>query len=136
MNWTLEHIEKLKSSGKIKGYKVVHTKIDREKPNVKKMPKISHEKRYIEAHLRTVWGENLKKEVKFAKNRKFTFDYANPVLKIAVEYEGIFSEKSRHTTHSGYSKDAEKYNLAETLGWKLFRYTAKMYKNIVNDIKK
>ena len=42
----------------------------------------------------------------------------------AWEYEGIMSEKSRHTNILGYSKDAEKYNLAQSLGWKVFRYTA------------
>lgn len=136
MSWTLEYIEKLKTSGLIKGYQVINAKKEREKPTLKKQPKISLEKLFIEAHLRTVWGKNLHLEVKFAEDRRFRFDYANPVLKIAVEYEGIFSKKSRHTTQSGYSKDTEKYNLAASLEWKVYRYTSKTYKNIIKEIKK
>lgn len=74
-------------------------------------------------------------ELKFCDTRRFKFDVAIPNLKIAVEFEGIISEKSRHTTITGYSKDCEKYNLAVSLGWKVYRYTTLNYKNIENDLK-
>ena len=54
---------------------------------------------------------------------------------VAIEYEGIFSEKSGHTTLSGYKKDVEKYNLATKLGWKILRYTADNYFDFENDLK-
>ena len=75
------------------------------------------------------------KEFKFLKNRKFRFDYAIPFYRIAVEYEGLMSEKSRHTTITGYSKDCEKYNLATINGWKVLRYTALNYGNLEQDLK-
>lgn len=73
-------------------------------------------------------------EYRFDDERKFRFDWAIPNYQIAIEYEGIFSTKSRHTTVSGYSTDIEKYNLATTKGLKLLRYTALNYTNIENDL--
>jgi len=76
-----------------------------------------------------------KSEHKFLENRKFRFDYAIPQLKIGIEYEGLFSNKSRHTTVSGYTKDTEKYNLAVLNGWRVLRYTAINLTQFENDIK-
>lgn len=75
-------------------------------------------------------------EFKFHSTRKWRFDWALPGHMIAIEYEGIFSEKSRHTSIVGYSNDIEKYNSAIALGWRVLRYTAKNYKNIISDLEK
>ena len=104
---------------------------------LKAKDKLSYEKLFIEAHLKSFCQKNdieLSTEFKFS-DRKFRFDWAIEQAKIAIEYEGIFSTNSRHTTQSGYSKDTEKYNLAASLGWKVYRYTASTYKNIINEIK-
>lgn len=74
-------------------------------------------------------------EYVFCPHRKFRFDIALVDDKIAIEYEGTISEKSRHTTITGYSKDCEKYNLAQVLGWKVLRYTALNYDRVMNDIR-
>ncbi len=71
----------------------------------------------------------------FHPTRKWRFDFAILDKKIAIEYEGIFGKgKSRHTTVSGYTADAEKYNAAVMEGWKVLRYTAKNYKNVIEDL--
>lgn len=75
------------------------------------------------------------KELKFSDKRKFRFDYAIPFYRIAVEFEGIISTKSRHTTITGYTRDCEKYNLAQIEGWKVLRYTALNYGNLEQDLK-
>jgi len=97
---------------------------------------------------------NSKGEYKFHKRRKWRFDYAWPEYKIAIEYEGIVTEKpdinlvialaktqkygaiksilernTRHTSLTGYTKDCEKYTYANFLGWKLIRITAIMLSN-------
>ena len=72
-------------------------------------------------------------ELQFSE-RKFRFDVAIIPLKVAVEYNGIFSDKSRHTTVTGYSKDREKINLAQSLGWRVLEYTPMNYKNFINDL--
>jgi len=76
------------------------------------------------------------KEYKFAKDRKFKFDFFVPSLNLGIEYEGIYGGKSRHTTVSGYAKDAEKYNLATCLGYKVLRYTNGSISNLITDIEK
>lgn len=81
-------------------------------------------------------GLTLKEEVRFDENRKFRFDFVIEELKIAVEYEGLFSQKSRHTTPKGYTKDTEKYNLAQSQGWRIIRVTAINYKTIIYEIEK
>ncbi|MCZ8144883.1 hypothetical protein [Flavobacterium sp.] len=73
------------------------------------------------------------KEFQFS-DRKFRFDYAFPEFKLAIEYEGLVSEKSGHTTLKGYTKDCSKYNLATLMGWKILRYTALNYRDIAQDI--
>lgn len=101
------------------------------------LPKVkaSREKQAIEWILA---GFNLPfvKEFKFLTDRKFRFDYALPHRKIAIEYEGINSGRSRHTSVTGYSKDTEKYNLATIHGWRVLRYTMKTYKNVGADLSK
>lgn len=66
--------------------------------------------------------------------RKWAFDWSFNSLMIAFEYEGIFSTKSRHTTATGFTGDAEKYNRAQQLGWTVFRYTAINYMDIRIDL--
>jgi len=73
-------------------------------------------------------------EYRFHKVRRFRFDIAIPQHRIAIEYEGIVSNKSRHTSLKGYSNDCEKYNLAVKEGWRVLRYTALNYGQAVPDI--
>jgi very-short-patch-repair endonuclease len=74
-------------------------------------------------------------ELKFDDLRRYRFDWAIPDIKLAIEYEGLNSEKSRHTTKKGYTGDCEKYNLATLNGWKILRYTALNYSDFSQDIK-
>jgi len=62
-------------------------------------------------------------EFKFCYNRKWRADFAHPELKILIEYEGGIWNKGRHIRGQGYIKDMEKYNMAQLLGYKVFRYT-------------
>lgn len=73
-------------------------------------------------------------EHKFHPDRKWRFDFALPDQKIGIEYEGINSKKSRHTTLTGFTGDTEKYNAAQALGWKVIRFTAKNYRQFLNQL--
>lgn len=86
--------------------------------------------------LHAIYGDRVVTELRFDKKRRFRFDIAIPDAKIAVEYEGLNSEKSGHTTLLGYTSDTEKYNLAAEQGWRMYRYTVINYKNVINDIEK
>ncbi len=86
----------------------------------KRKPKLLKE---IEIFL-TAQGIPFELEYRFMDSRKFRFDVAIVEHKIAIEYEGLFSEKSRHTTHGGYMRDMVKYNEATMRGWRILRYSA------------
>lgn len=72
-------------------------------------------------------GVGFETEYRFHEKRQFRFDVAIPDKRIAIEYEGIYSSTSRHTTLDGYSKDCDKYNLAAVRGWRVLRFTSKNY---------
>jgi hypothetical protein len=77
-----------------------------------------------------------KTEHRFHPTRKFRFDIALIDYKIAVEYEGIISAKNRHTNIEGFTNDCRKYNLAQSLGWEVLRYTALNYKEFLSELEK
>ncbi|MFB6453740.1 hypothetical protein ACE38W_00590 [Chitinophaga sp. Hz27] len=81
-------------------------------------------------------GIEVIKEYRFHPVRKFRFDFAVPDLKIGIEYEGLMSEKSGHTTLTGYTKDTEKYNLAAAEGWRAIRFTVKNYIQVIEQLEK
>lgn len=106
----------------------------------KKPKKSSKEKKWINTQ---IWAWCQEKGLKFEtelKNwhpaRKWRFDWAIPSMMIAIEYEGIYSDISRHTTVNGYSEDADKYRAAAILGWIVLRYTSKNYKSMLSDLDK
>jgi hypothetical protein len=77
-------------------------------------------------------------EHRFCEERKFRFDFVVLPMsrKLAIEYEGLMSAKSRHTTITGFSTDCTKYNLAATKGWVVLRYTALNYTEMISDLTK
>lgn len=76
-------------------------------------------------------GFRLLEEYRFHPTRMWRFDWVVvkeeeqghhlPIL--AVEYEGLTFKKSGHTHSDAYTKNTDKYNAAELLGWPLFRFT-------------
>jgi very-short-patch-repair endonuclease len=131
---TISDLERLKKEGKIQGY------VDSGKPKVKSSkPKGSKIKGWIELNLH-YWcqgkGLALLKEHRFDEIRKWRFDFAIKERKVAIEYNGIMSEKSRHTTVSGYTGDMDKINAASSQGWTVLQYTPLNYKNMIRDLEK
>ncbi|NQZ74650.1 MAG: DUF559 domain-containing protein [Ekhidna sp.] len=79
-------------------------------------------------------GLFFEKEVLGIPDRKFRFDFACKDYKIAIEYDGIISAKSRHTSVKGFTTDCEKTNLAQVHGWIVLRYTALNLSSIIEQI--
>ena len=71
-------------------------------------------------------GLKPEREYRFDPGRRWRFDYAFPDSKVAVEVDGGTYSGGRHTTGSGYAKDAEKMNAAIVDGWAVLRYTTAM----------
>lgn len=70
-------------------------------------------------------------QYRFAPPRKWTFDFAWPSTKLAVECEGgIWMQGGgRHTRGAGYERDCDKYNAAVMHGWRVLRFTASAIKD-------
>lgn len=135
-SFTIAQIEQLKSDGKIRGYN------DPGKgsgPGLPKKKRGDKAKRWISKNIRLWCMEKklvLKTEEMFHPLRKWRFDFSIKEIMVAVEYEGVFSEVSRHTTAKGYTGDIEKYNAAQALGWKVLRFTALNYKDLITELNK
>lgn len=135
MKWTEDHVRKLKQSGKIRDYTIIG---GNQTPEVKKILKQAKPEPKGLSYIKSVLDQNnipYCTEYRFHDVRKFRFDVALPMLKLAFEYEGVMSEKSRHTSVTGYTRDATKYNLAQQLGWNVHRYTTLNYKQFESDLK-
>ena len=65
-------------------------------------------------------------EYRFHPTRKWRFDFAYPEQKIGIEIEGGVWTRGRHNRPIGFIKDAEKYNAAAELGWRVFRFPQPM----------
>ena len=61
--------------------------------------------------------------------RRWRFDFAWPLKKVALEVEGGTHSGGRHTRGSGFEKDCEKYNEATLQGWRVIRVTGAMVKD-------
>ena len=68
-------------------------------------------------------------EYRFLDGRRFRFDFAWPRVSISVEIEGGTYVQGRHVTGAGFAKDCEKYNLAASHGWQVYRFTTAMVKS-------
>jgi hypothetical protein len=152
MAFTLKHIEERLAAGKIKGFtdntKTAKPNSQKESKNIpgevkaskRKAQKIKewmtlHLDHWCDAHrLELYHAGSDKGEFMFDPERLWRFDWAIPKKKLAFEYEGINAQKSRHTTKTGYTGDVEKYNEAAAQGWKVLRYTALNYKQLLTDL--
>lgn len=73
---------------------------------------------------------NFEKEVVFHNRRKWRFDLADKENKIAVEIEGGIWTNGAHARGKGIARDIEKYNAAQSLGWKVYRTTPSAFSNV------
>lgn len=64
------------------------------------------------------------REFRFAPPRRWRFDVAFPLRRIAVEIEGGIWTGGRHTRGSGFQADMQKYNEAALLGWRVLRVSS------------
>lgn len=129
--WTIKDIER-------KGLVIAGNGFNPKKPPVIKIPKAQKRDSKEIAHIKSVLSDleiEFVCELVFAPGRKYRFDIALLSERIAIEYEGIISEKSRHTTLTGFSNDCSKYNLAQRCGWDVLRYTALNYLDFEIDLK-
>jgi very-short-patch-repair endonuclease len=66
------------------------------------------------------------REFVFAPPRRWRFDFAWPLQRLALEVEGAVFRlgPSRHTFGPSFAKDCDKYNAAAVAGWLVLRVTS------------
>jgi hypothetical protein len=141
MGLTIKDLEKLQKLGKIRGFQVRELKPVKVEVGgrivTKHWGKVSKEKDWLGSNL-LMWANDkaltLEEEYRFHVERKWRFDWCIPAIKTAIEYNGIFSHKSRHTTPAGYSADLEKINAAQVAGWIVVQVTPMNYKSVIDQL--
>lgn len=89
----------------------------------------------LEATFANIWVAyypdiDLYSEYRFAKSRRFRFDFAHLESKVAIELQGgIFNPNTRHINGAALLKEHEKLNLAALHGWRLFYVSTKTVNN-------
>lgn len=73
-------------------------------------------------------------EHQFHPTRRWRFDWALPDQMVAFEFEGGVFVQGRHSRGLGLSADAVKYNTAQLMGWRVFRFTAAHVKGHAKEI--
>jgi very-short-patch-repair endonuclease len=61
--------------------------------------------------------------------RKWRFDFSSPSLRIGIEYQGHsatgqMETAGGHETITGMTRDCEKANAAQAMGWTVLKFTA------------
>lgn len=73
-----------------------------------------------------VGGFALEPEIRVHASRRFRFDRASTAHMVAFEIEGGTWVGGRHTRGAGFARDCEKSNLAQLVGWRVYRLTTDM----------
>lgn len=132
----LRDVELLLKNGRIRGFSslpVNNKKLPGKVPLTDTGPKVKL-KRALEAWCREN-GKPLFLEQRFHVKRMWRFDFLIPGPRpCALEYEGIYSERSRHTHFKGFSGDTDKYREAALAGITVLRYTADNIENVIQDL--
>ncbi len=137
-NISPKDLDKMVADGKLRGWKDVGNKPG-PKPDQQKLPAAKPKgANRINDILKLLddAGISYQTEYRFHPERRFKFDIAFPELMIAVEYEGLVAtgKKGGHQTKAGYAANCTKYNLAASMGWKVYRYTSRNYKEFTIDM--
>lgn len=74
-------------------------------------------------------------EYQFHSARRWRFDFAWPMQRIAIEIDGGIWSQGRHTRGSGYLRDLAKFNAAMMLGWKVLKYAPDQMGQAITDLR-
>jgi very-short-patch-repair endonuclease len=83
----------------------------------------------LEAHIHIAGLPKPAREFRFHPRRRWRFDFAWPLYKVAVEVDGGIYCRGRHVRGSGFERDAEKRNAAVMAGWRVLHFTPRHVKS-------
>jgi len=80
-------------------------------------------------HIRLTGLPSPAREYRFHPRRRWRFDFAWPLYKVAVEVDGGIYCRGRHVRGAGFERDAEKRNAAVLAGWRVLHFTPRQVKS-------
>jgi very-short-patch-repair endonuclease len=83
----------------------------------------------LETHIRLSGIPVPAREYRFHPRRRWRFDFAWPLYKIAVEVDGGIYCRGRHVRGAGFERDAEKRNAAVLAGWRVLHFTPRQVRS-------
>ena len=90
---------------------------------------MSHLEDFLANHIKVTRLPSPVREYRFHPHRRWRFDFAWPLLKIAAEVDGGIYSRGRHVRGSGFERDAEKRNAAVLAGWRVLHFTPRQVKS-------
>jgi very-short-patch-repair endonuclease len=90
---------------------------------------MSHLEEILEQHIKLSGLPAPAREFRFHPKRRWRFDFAWPIWKVAVEVDGGIYSRGRHVRGSGFERDAEKRNAAVLAGWRVLHFTPRQVKS-------
>jgi very-short-patch-repair endonuclease len=95
--------------------------------SIVKLKARSHIEEQFALHVRASKLPEPKREFRFCEERQFRADFAWPERKLLVELEGgLYMTKGGHNTPHAIERDMLKSNIAQALGYQLFRFSGRM----------
>ena len=83
----------------------------------------------LEQHINLSGLPRPAREFRFHPRRRWRFDFAWPLKRIAVEVDGGIHCRGRHVRGSGFERDAEKRNAAVMAGWRVLHFTPRQVRS-------
>ena len=83
----------------------------------------------LESHIQLAGLPKPAREFRFHPRRRWRFDFAWPLYKVAVEVDGGIYCRGRHVRGAGFERDAEKGNEAVLAGWRVLHFTPRQVKS-------
>ena len=83
----------------------------------------------LEQHIRLSGLPEPAREFRFHPKRRWRFDFAWPLFKIAAEVDGGIYSRGRHVRGRGFEGDAEKRNAAVMDGWRVLHFSSRHVKS-------
>jgi very-short-patch-repair endonuclease len=90
---------------------------------------MSHLENILEQHIQLSGLPKPAREYRFHPKRRWRFDFAWQLWKVAVEVDGGIYSRGRHVRGSGFERDIEKRNAAVLAGWRVLHFTSRHIKS-------
>ena len=83
----------------------------------------------LERHIELSGLPRPARDFRFHPKRRWRFDFAWPLYRVAAEVDGGIYCRGRHVRGGGFERDAEKRNAAVLAGWRVLHFTPRVVRS-------